>query len=135
MTLSLVPAGATQSDAVIQGDVITDLCGLTDDHTHTVIDKKAVSDGSPRVNLDARHPSTESGEQSRQPLQPHTPQTVGDPVMNDRMHSGIGRQNLKGITCCWVTFKDTRDVVSQLTDTQSCSPCLFWALSFDDAVR
>ena len=56
VALALVPAGTTERYTVIQGAIITNLRGLTDHHSHAVIDKEASTDNSARVDFDARIP-------------------------------------------------------------------------------
>ena len=53
MALAGVLAGAAQSDAVVDGAVVSDLTGLTEHDAHAVIDEQASADGGTGVDLDA----------------------------------------------------------------------------------
>ena len=51
--MPLCSDGAAQRDAVVEGDPIADLGGLTDDHAHAMIDEQVVTDGGAGVDFDA----------------------------------------------------------------------------------
>ena len=57
VALALVPAGATQGDAMVERAVIADLGGFPDHHPHAVIDEKAPPDAGTGMDFDARIPA------------------------------------------------------------------------------
>ena len=54
MALDLVPGDSTEGHAVVEGDVIPDLGGFTDDHPHPVVNEKLVADLAPRGEFRCR---------------------------------------------------------------------------------
>ncbi len=61
MTFAALLPGPTQGDALIQGDIVPHDGGLSDDHTHTVVDKEALTDCCAGMDLDAGQEATEVG--------------------------------------------------------------------------
>ncbi|MFM8791686.1 MAG: glutamate--tRNA ligase [Solirubrobacterales bacterium] len=67
-----------KGDALVDGDVVTQLSGFPDHHSGAVVDEKAPPDLSPRVDLDPghrpRHPGDQEGKEG-----------------NPRLHEGVGQ--------------------------------------------
>ncbi len=110
VSLALVPTGAAQGHALIQGDIVTNLSSLTNNHTQAVIDKEAAPDLGPRMDLNSGKPATDGGQKTGQPFQVVGPQPMRGPVQQQRMQTGIAGQNLNGITSRWVTMKYTLNI-------------------------
>ena len=53
MALAAVLSGAAEGHTLVDRDVLADLRGLTDDHTHAVVDEEPGTDGGAGVDLDA----------------------------------------------------------------------------------
>jgi hypothetical protein len=47
---------ATESDAVIEGAIVTDDCGFADDNASSVVDEQAIADSGTGVDFDERPP-------------------------------------------------------------------------------
>ena len=111
MTLTFVPAGTAKGHTLIEGDVVADFGGLTDDDAHAVINKEAPTDLRARMNFDASHPTTEVRHHARQPLPATAPQRVRYAMQPDCMQSRIASDNLKGITRRRVAMKYALDIL------------------------
>ncbi len=66
MTLILGPGGTAQSDAMVEGTTVADLRGLTDHHTHAMINKKTATDAGAGVDFDAGEKPSDMGDQPAQ---------------------------------------------------------------------
>ena len=53
MSLAVLFTSTSQGNSLIQGYVITDNCGLTDDNTISMIDEKTLADLRTGMNLNA----------------------------------------------------------------------------------
>src|SRR5690606_10919849 len=124
VTLSLVPGGATQGNAVVQGAVVADFGGFTDHHAHTMVNKKTPADGGAGVNFETGKPAADGRHPARQPYKASQPQPVRQPVMHNSMQTRVSGQHFKGIAGGRVALEYAGDVFTQVTDTQDDSPCL-----------
>jgi hypothetical protein len=70
MALALVPGGAAQGDAVVEGDVIADLGRLADHDAGPMIDEEAAADRAPGVDVDIGQRPPEEGQEARRKRQP-----------------------------------------------------------------
>jgi hypothetical protein len=113
MTLAFIPAGATEGHALINGDVITDFSGFTNNDAHAVVDKEAATDLRPGVNFDPGQPATEVRYQPRQPFQLVAPEHPGQTMNPDRMHPGVASQNFKSVTRRRVSMEYALDIFTQ----------------------
>jgi hypothetical protein len=52
VTLAGLLAGTAEGDALVDGDIVADLSGLTDNDSHTMIDEDAFADGGAGVDFD-----------------------------------------------------------------------------------
>ena len=53
MALSLLLSGSAQCHTLIQGHIIADLCGFSNDNAVSVVDKEAFSDFCTRMDFNA----------------------------------------------------------------------------------
>ena len=65
MALALVPGGAAERHAVIQGDVVADLGGLADHDAGAVVDEEAPADARAGMNVDIGQRARQEGQQAR----------------------------------------------------------------------
>ncbi|MDT4845608.1 hypothetical protein FQZ97_796010 [compost metagenome] len=112
MALALVPAGAAEGHALVEGDVVADLRGLADDDAHAMVDEEAPADLRPRMDLDAGEPAPEVGHQARQPLPAGHPQGMSHAVQPDGMEARITGEHLEGIARSRVTVEYALNVFS-----------------------
>ena len=61
MPLPLVLSSAAQGNAVVKEHVVSDLCGLSDDDAHTVVDDEAAADPGAGMDLNAGDVSGDLG--------------------------------------------------------------------------
>ena len=113
MALALLPARATQRDAVIERAVIADDGGFSDHHAHAVIDEEAVPDLRPGVNLDTGPPARKRRDHSSRPAQTLVPQPVREPVHQHGMHTRIGRHDLPERLRGRIPLEDDTEFVSK----------------------
>jgi hypothetical protein len=119
VALALVPGGAAQGNALIEGDVVADLGGFADDDAHAVVDEEAPADPGPRVDLDAGHPAAEIGHQARQPLPAGRPQAVGQPMQPDGVQARITGEDLECVASRRITVEYALDIFTHTFEHQS----------------
>ena len=61
VSFAMLQACASQRYPLVQSAVIADLCGLTNNHAHAMINKHAPADFGPRMDLNPRKKTTPSG--------------------------------------------------------------------------
>ncbi len=62
---------------MVQSDIITDNCSLTNHHPHAVIDKEAAANLGSRVYLNTCYQAGNIGKNAGQQAEPSIPQVVG----------------------------------------------------------
>ena len=95
MALAGGKARASERHALIERDVVPDLCGLADYHPHPVVDEERVADPRRRVNLDSGHRPRKRGDKARQQWHAGAVQSVRDAVGQERVHPGPGGEDLR----------------------------------------
>src|SRR5690606_12368146 len=120
MALALVPAGATQGNAVIKRHVVTDLRRLTDDATHAMIDEKTPADLRAGMNLVSRQPRTQIGIHPRQPLAAPLPESTRPPVEPDPMQPRIAGHHFEGVARRGIAVEYALDIFAHPFEHQSC---------------
>jgi len=116
MALALVPGGATERHAVIQGAVVADFCGLPHHHPHAVVDEDAAADGGTRVNFDPGEPAADMRGETCQPFPFHAPQLVRQAVDNHGVKARVGGDDLKPRACGRITVEHDGDVFLELAE-------------------
>ncbi len=86
---------AAQGNAVVERHVVADLRRLADHHAHAVVDEEPPPDRRTRVDLDAREPAPELGNEAGEKPAPPRIEPVGDAVKEQNMYAGIGQQDLE----------------------------------------
>jgi hypothetical protein len=87
---------STEGDAVVDHHVLADLRGLTNHHTHAVVDEEPAADRGTGMYFDAGPGPPQLGEQPcRKPQARCLPQPVGQPMDPDGVQTGIGEKVLK----------------------------------------
>ena len=87
-------AGASKGDALIQRDVVADFRGPADDHAHAVIDENAAADDCAGMNFDAGQDAADMGNKAADKAEPAAPRSMGDPMQQQRVKSGITEHHL-----------------------------------------
>ena len=114
MTLAHVLARAAQSHALIQGAVVPDLGGLTDDHAHTVVDEQALTDGGAGVDLNTRLVPCPLADGAGGEVMLRQVELVGHAVGQDGVNARIQEQDLQITSGGGVALADGGDVVGDL---------------------
>src|SRR3569832_947774 len=121
VSLALLPGRPAQGDAVIERAIVADLRRLADHHTHAVINEKAAADLGGGMELDAREPARESGDEAREPFESRVPELVTQAVIQHRVHTGIRRDDLERRARRRVTVEHDTDVFTQSLKHKSLS--------------
>ena len=95
VALSLILAGTTQCDALVQQAVVADLRRLADDDAHAVVDDQAVADGGTGVDLDAGPEPAPLGHAPGQEKPVVDIQPMGQPVIEDGVDAGVQEKDLQ----------------------------------------
>ena len=99
-SLHRVPVGpqlkalGAQGHVLVQLHVLPDGGGLADDHARAVVDKEGVSDGGPRVDVDARGPVGVLRHHPREQRDLFKVQHVRQPVRGDSGEGGVAEDDL-----------------------------------------
>src|SRR5438552_8553276 len=98
MALFLSQTRATQSDTLVNGDVIADLGCFTDDHAHPMVNEEAPADPRPRMDLDPRKEATGVADKAGNAFKTTLPYGVRHTVEKKRMKAGIGENDFPDVT-------------------------------------
>ena len=79
----------------VKEHVVSDLCGLSDDDAHTVVDDEAAADPGAGMDLNAGDVSGDLGIKPGQKEQPVPVQPVGYPVKEDGVYARIQQKYLQ----------------------------------------
>ena len=94
MPLPVLFPGTSQGDALIEGHVVSDLGGLSNHHTHAVIDEQPPADLRSWVNFN----SGEKARDLRPPASPEKEAVIPEPVIDavepHRVQTGITEEDL-----------------------------------------
>src|SRR5258706_9002089 len=103
------PTCSPQSDLAVQHHIVTYHSRLTDDHTRSVIDEKALADLRPRVNLDpSGHQPRKLRNKSWYKRYMRLIESMRDAVIDDSPQALV-EHCLKDIATCRVLLKDHVD--------------------------
>ena len=91
VTLGLHVLARTQSHLMEHHHVVTDHCGLTDDHAIAVVDDETAANGGTRVNFDAGPELSPVADQSRQQEEVGLPEPISNPVGPDGVDARRGQ--------------------------------------------
>ena len=97
MTLAMFLSRAAQSDALIEGHVVADHRGFSDDHPVSMVDEKSFSDLCARMNLDSGFSCAALGNPSCQEKMARLVQPVRHPVMEHHLEAGIQKYLQRGM--------------------------------------
>jgi hypothetical protein len=100
MPFAGVEASAAERDTVVDGYVIADFRGLTDDDTRRMVDEQPGTDGRRGMDLDTRQHPGYFGDKSCGQLRVSVPKATADPVAPDRVHAGVAEDDLNGRPRC-----------------------------------
>ncbi len=112
MPFPLLQGDAAQHHPFVHQHVIADLCCLPDHHPHAVINEKAPSNASPRMNLDARQETADMGDETGQEQESSPPEEVSETVEPDSVQARIAGQHFRQAAGSRVLGKDGLDVLS-----------------------
>jgi hypothetical protein len=103
-------AGSPQCHALIKQHVIADFGSFTNDDAHSVIDETSPSDGRTGMDLDARDGSIKLRNNPRQQRESLKVHTVGCPMQQDGMKTGVTEENLKRALGGWIAVENRVDL-------------------------
>ena len=89
MTLAVLLTGTSQGHALIQGHIVANNGGLTDDDTVTVIDEKSFANLCTGMDLDAGLAHTSLGDIPRPEIMSAQVQLMRQSVMEHDLEAGI----------------------------------------------
>ena len=89
---------AAQGDALIEGHVFADLGRLPDDDAHAVVDEETVTDGGPRMDLDAGQDAPDRRDPAADQVPAPPPAGAGKAVEHDSLESWVAEHHLKART-------------------------------------
>ena len=94
MALARLLAGTPESDALIHGDILPDLGGLTDDHPGSVVDEEAFAQSGPRVDLDTGQQTADLRHEARGQRHLALPESLRRPVEPQSMQPRVAGEDL-----------------------------------------
>ena len=116
VALFLFPTGPPQGHPLVNGDVVSNFRGLADDDAQAVVDKKAVSDFGPRMNLDGRKKAHHVGKPTSQELESLIPQPMVEAVPKDGMDAGVAEKDLPGVSGRGVTLLRNGNILFKMRE-------------------
>ena len=127
VALALHQFGAAERHTVVEHDVIADLGGLTDDHTHAMVDKESTANGGARVDLNAGEPAGRLANDACDTPVPALPQCVGYAVRPDGVQAGVHNGVFYVSACRWVVFAGIGQVFADASkNAQRCGLSVGW---------
>jgi hypothetical protein len=99
---------------VVEGDVIANDGGFTDNNTSTVVNKKTCPDRGSRMNINVADQPGKKRQPTGTIAPASQPQPVRNTVKNQGVNTGIGGQHFKSGTGCRVTLKNAGDIFTPL---------------------
>ncbi|MNL47118.1 hypothetical protein D3C87_1698850 [compost metagenome] len=105
MTFPFFFTRSPKRDSLIDNHIITDLTGLPDDDTHSVVNKQTVADGCPRMNFNTGHKSANLGNDAGKCKPSPFVKRVSYPVCPNGMKSSVGEDNLKPAAGCGIVVE------------------------------
>src|SRR6185503_6327707 len=97
MALALVARGAAECHAVIQGAVVTDFRGLSDHHTHAVIDEEAPADLCAGMDFYTGQTAADVRDEPGEPVKAAAPEPVRQPMHEHGVKTGVTGNHLPGV--------------------------------------
>ena len=110
MTLALLPAGAAQGYAMVEGAVVADDRGLTDDNAHAVIDEETPTNVGTGMDLDTGEQACDVRQHPRRPLVTPQPQPVRETMRDHRVQTRVGGHDLEGVACGRIAVENAADI-------------------------
>jgi hypothetical protein len=110
MALPALLTCSSQRHILVNQNVVADLGGLPDHHSHAVIDEETLADPSARMNVDSCHEPAEliyhPGSQPQVPLV----QPMGKTVQKNCVKSGVTEHNLEAALRGRILVQDRIDL-------------------------
>ena len=109
-------ARATESDAVVQHDIVAHVSGFTNDNAHAVIDKKPPSDCCTRVDFYSRCGAGELGKCACGEAMLAHPQGVGEPVRPHGVQSRVQQGGFQAAAGGRIAMTRSLNVLARMLD-------------------
>jgi hypothetical protein len=106
VALAFVGADTAKCHLLIDKDIISDDCCLSDDHTNPVIDKDTPSELGGGVDVDHRQEHSQCGDKTGKKTQSFVVKPVGDTVEEQSPQSRVVEKEFKGGVECRVITLD-----------------------------
>src|SRR5215469_3286876 len=110
MALAGIQCRSTQSDALVQSDIITYLSRHANNDTHAVLDEKTSTELRAGMDFNSGKPARELRKCPRQEEPVMLPQPMMDAVPPKRMQAGVKQYDLQFGTRRGIAFKYRGDV-------------------------
>ena len=118
-TGKISPGGPAQGHAVIQRDIILDLCRFADHDTHPVINEEATTDGRTRVNFDASQHARQMCRKPGQPTQAMPPQPMSNTMKDQGVDAGITGQHFPERASSRIAVKNRPNILTQVPEHEA----------------
>jgi hypothetical protein len=106
MTLAPFFTSATQCDSLVEDDIVSNDCGLTDYYSHSVVDEKAPANGCSRMNLDSCEHSGDLGNHAGQEPEAKLVERMCQAMQKNGVQARVADQHLESAGCCRVFPED-----------------------------
>src|SRR5581483_41293 len=110
MALAFFLAGPSESDPLVDSDVVAQDSGLANYHAHSVIDEETPADLSGGMDFDAGEPAKALRIETSQQAKMASPEPVADVVSPDGVKAGVAEQDLEVGASGGVALEDCGDV-------------------------
>jgi hypothetical protein len=107
-------ASATESNALVDRDVVPDDGGFANDDTHAVVDEEAAADDGAGVDLDAGPEAGDLGHEAGEELEAPAPEPMIDAMNPDGLEAGIAEQDHEARGCGGISFEDAARVFADV---------------------
>jgi hypothetical protein len=96
VALAALESGAAQRHALVERHPVADLGRLPDHHSGPMVDEEVGADLGPRMDLDPGDPAAEVGDRHRSHGHAGLIERVGQPMREQRLHTGPAGEDLHG---------------------------------------
>ena len=114
MTLSLFFARSAEGHTLIEGNIPSDLCRLTNDDARSMIDEKPFSDDRSRMDLNPRQEAPKVRDQARDQHPAAHKKCVGHTVQPDGMQPAVAEHHLGHALRRRVALKNDTNIAPDL---------------------
>ncbi len=118
MPLALVPGGAAQRHALVQGAVVADFGSFANHHAHAVVDEDAPAQRGAGVDFNAGETARQLRGEPSQPFEATAPKPVGQPMHQHSMKARVEGDHLPATAHSRIAFKNDVDLLANSVQHQ-----------------